>query len=134
MHQRAISALLQLQERLLLIQSGIKDERSFLGVSLDGPFDHICGAGLLLSALRSYLQQWHAQLLLGYPCGFSLDCAEWCTTISRLEQSWHEVKADLHAEIHYENADNVVMGQWRQELFARSLQGIATPCKVALLQ
>ena len=40
-------------------------------------------------------------------------------TIARLEQTWHEVKADLHAEIHYENADNVVMGQWRQELFAR---------------
>jgi len=40
-------------------------------------------------------------------------------TISRLEQTWHEVKADLHAEIHYKNADNVVMGQWRQELFAR---------------
>ena len=54
-------------------------------------------------------------------------------TISRLEQAWQEVK-DLHAEIHHETADDVAMGQWRQELFARSLQGIATPCKVALLQ
>ena len=26
-----------------------------------------------LILLRSYLQQWYAQLLLGYPCGFSLD-------------------------------------------------------------
>jgi len=33
--------------------AGIMDERSFLGVSLDCPFDHICGAGCLLEPLRA---------------------------------------------------------------------------------